>query len=138
MEPVDALNERSAIETIGRVDRRVRAVSDRWHASESLILGTCVAGMAIGRHEWPQWGWRWVAGYVACAGIALAIHRWRGRLDRAPSRWIRAVWPTTYILILASGVLMDVIHGGLSAQTIAVAFLPTLPGIAAIAWIQFR
>ncbi|GAA0904298.1 hypothetical protein [Virgisporangium aurantiacum] len=138
MEPVDTLNEQDVIETIGRVDRRVRAVSDRWHAGESLIVGVCSAGLVIGRHEWPQLGWRWTVVYFVCAGVALAIHLWRRRVHRAPSRWIHAVWPTTFMLVLASGVLVDFMPASLSPQTIAVAILPTLPGLAAIAWTRLR
>jgi hypothetical protein len=138
VERVDALDEQGAIETIGRVDRRVRAVSDRWHAGESLIIGVCSAGLVIGRHEFPQLGWRWAVVYFVCAGVALTIHLWRRRVNRAPSRWVHSVWPTTFMLVLASGVLMDVMPSGLSFQTIAVAILPTLPGLAAIAWIRLR
>jgi hypothetical protein len=138
VEPVDVLNERAAIETIGRVDRRVRAVNDRWHANESLIIGVCSAGLVIGRHEWPQWGWRWTVVNFVCAGVALAIHLWRRRVHRAPSRWVHAVWPTTFLLVLASGVLVDVMPAGMSSRTIAVAILPALPGLAAMAWIRLR
>lgn len=138
VEPVDALNEQDAIETIGRVDRHVRAVSDRWHAGQSLVIGVCSAGLLIGRHEWPQWGWRWTVVYFVCAGIALAVHLWRRRVHRAASRWVHAVWPTTFMLVLASGVLVDVTPTGLSPQAIAVAILPTLPGLAATTWIRWR
>lgn len=138
MDRVDALNEQGAIETIGRVDRRVRALSDRWHAGESLVIGVCSAGLVVGRHEWPQWGWRWVVVYFVCTGVALTIHLWRRRVNRAPSRWINAVWPTTFMLVLASGVLVDVVPAGLSAQTLAVAILPALPGLAALTWIRLR
>lgn len=138
VEPVEALDEQDALETIGRVGRRVRVASDRWHVGQSLIVGVCCAGLLIVRHEWPQWGWRWTVAYVVCAGVALAVHLWRRRLHRAPARWVHAVWPTTFMLALASGALVEVMPAGPSPQAIAVAVLPTLPGLAATAWIRLR
>ncbi len=94
----DISSELRAIETIGYVTRHVQAVSDRWHATETLLIAICLAALVVIRPEWPHSGWRWFVAYFVVAGVALAIHIWRRPVERAPSRWVQAVWSATFIL----------------------------------------
>jgi asparagine N-glycosylation enzyme membrane subunit Stt3 len=138
-EQIEVPNEQTTLASIDRVSRRVQRASDRWHAAESLIVGVCAAGLLVGHRALPQWGWRWVLGYFLVGSVALAVRLWRRRVDRSPSRWATAVWPATFVLIVVSVTLVDVVMPlRLSPLTVAVAALPTLPGLAAMVGTRFR
>lgn len=133
------MDERTAIASMTEVERRVRGAGDRWYALESLIFGACLAGLLIGQRALSQWDWRWHLGIVVVNGVAVAIHFWRRRVDRRPSRWVSGVWPATFLLMMVSVILLDaVVAPGLTLTAIAVATLPTLPGLTAVARTHVR
>lgn len=129
------VDEQRAYAQITEMDRRIRARSDRWHAAYWLIIGLCASGLLLAQHSWPEFGWRWTAAYFLIGSVVLGMHLWRRSVHRTPPRWHAAVWPITWILLLAAAAVLDLVMApGLSLPALAVAATPTLPGLAAMAW----